>query len=81
MQKFAFLKTWPCSKDIYGKGHVLRNAKFCIQRKIKNFTRNDFPNLLQLCTATYDNINNTKLSCFVHYKGVQLPKQTTLATI
>ena len=53
MHKFAFLKTWPCSKNIYERGHVLRYAKFCIQRQIKNFTRNDFPKLLFLCTATY----------------------------
>ena len=46
MHKFAFLKTWPYSKDIYEKGHVLRNANFCIPREIKNFTRNDSPNLL-----------------------------------
>ena len=53
MQKFAFLKTWPYPKDNKERGYVLRNAKFCIQREIKNFIRNDFPNLLFLCTATY----------------------------
>ena len=54
MQNFAFLKTWPYSKDIYAKGHVLRNANFCIQRQIKNFTQNDYPNLLLVYTATYE---------------------------
>ena len=53
MQKFAFLRTWPYSKHILDKGHVLRNANFCIQRQIKNFTRNDLPNLLLVCTTTY----------------------------
>ena len=53
MQKFAFLRTWPYSKHILDKGHVLRNANFCIQRQIKNFTQNDLPNLLLVCTTTY----------------------------
>ena len=53
MQNFAFLKTWPHFKDISEKGHILRNANYCIPREIKNFTRNNFPNLLLVCTATY----------------------------
>ena len=53
MQNFASLKTWPYSKDVQEKNHVLKNANFCIPGKIKNFTQNDFPNLLLVCTATY----------------------------
>ena len=53
MQNFASLKTWPYSKDVQEKNHVLKNANFCIPGKIKNFTQNDFANLLLVCTTTY----------------------------
>ena len=52
-KNFAFLRTWPFSYMSLEQGHVLWNAKFCIQRQIKNFTRNDFSNSLFLCTVTY----------------------------
>ena len=38
MQNFAFWKTWHQSKHFWETGHVLRNAKFCIQKEIWFFT-------------------------------------------
>ena len=38
MQKFAFLRTLPFSHMSLEQGHVFRNANFCTQRQIKNFT-------------------------------------------
>merc|ERR1712148_5015 len=40
------------SKNMAPFLYVFR-TKFCIQREIKNFTQNHFPNLLFLCTVTY----------------------------
>ena len=37
MQKFAFLRTWPYS--YMSLEYVFKNANFCIQRQIKNFTQ------------------------------------------
>ena len=40
LHKFAFLRTWLFFYVCLEKGHVLRNANYCIQKQIKNFTHN-----------------------------------------
>ena len=56
MQNFAFWKTWHQSKHFWETGHVLRNAKFCIQREIWIFTWQDLMFFVQFLVACYATI-------------------------
>ena len=90
---FAFWKTWHQSKHFWETGHVLRNAKFCIQKEIWFFTWQHLMFSVQfflknfVFTLSMPGLNRCEintidlLNCFYLIKGLWCMHKTSVLVI